>query len=70
MKMTPVTSSFIMAVGHDPSTSTMHVQFSNGTIEAHQDVSLDDHADFVDAPSLGKHYHAHFKGQGVTVERA
>jgi hypothetical protein len=64
MERSPVTSSFIAAVGHDPDTKQMEVEFTNGTVEVHDGVSVDDHAAFVSAKSVGSHWHSNYKGKG------
>lgn len=64
MERSPVTSSFIAAVGHDADTKQMEVEFTNGTIEVHDGVSVDDHAAFLGAKSVGAHWHANYRGKG------
>jgi hypothetical protein len=54
--MTLVKSSNIAAIGHDPGTNTLHVQFSNGSTYAYDSVSPEDHAAFVSAESAGSHF--------------
>lgn len=62
MDMKPVNSSAIAAIGHDPQTRTTSIQFRSGPkIYEFPDMSLEDHAAFAGAESLGKHYHAHVK---------
>lgn len=70
MERVPVTSSFIKAVGHDPDSKQMTVEFTNGTVEVHEGVSVDDHAAFVNSKSLGKHYHATYRGKGTVQPKA
>lgn len=60
MKMIPVKSSNIKAVGYDVPNKTMHIEFANGTyqypgVEAHQFASM------MEAPSIGSHFHTHIK---------
>jgi hypothetical protein len=66
MDMKPVKSSNVQAVGYDPASRTMRVQFNSGTYD-YADVAPEKHADLMAADSLGKHLHAHFKGQHETT---
>lgn len=63
----PVTgSSNIAAIGHDPTTSTLAVQFhSDGDprVYHYQGVSTPDHLAMMSAPSVGSHFAAHIKGR-------
>lgn len=61
MKMVPVNSSNVEAVGYDPANREMHVRFKGSSTYVHHNVGPDEHAAFVKSPSLGKHYHANFK---------
>lgn len=62
IKMKPVESSNIAAVGFDPETKTLHVAFSNGTVYRYHDVDAEKHAKLMSADSVGKHFNAHIKG--------
>lgn len=59
--MVAVQSSNIQAVGYTPQRLVMHVQFTDGGIYSHAGVSAAEHAAFIASPSLGCHYHQHFK---------
>lgn len=61
MEMKPVTSSQIEAVGHDPKTNTLHIQFKGGNVYTYNNVSAQHHADMMSAESIGKHFHQHIK---------
>lgn len=63
MRMVPVKSSNIKAVGYDPATLTMHVQFASGATYAHEKVVPARHEGFMKAASKGAHYAAQFKGK-------
>ena len=63
VKMLPVKSSNVEAVGYDPAARVMHVQFRGGAVYHHADVSAADHARFMASGSKGKHYHAQVKGK-------
>jgi hypothetical protein len=63
LKLVPVRSSNVQAVGYDPASRVMHVQFKGGGTYAHRGVTPAEHAAFMAAPSLGSHYSAKFKGR-------
>lgn len=70
MERKPVSSSNILSVGHDPATKTLEVEFRGGAVHQYNGVSAKDHQDLVNAPSIGKHFHAHvrdkFQGRKVS----
>ena len=59
----PVKSSQVKAIGHDPATNTLAVQFAHGAgaIYHYPNVTADMHAKFVGAKSIGKHFDQHIK---------
>lgn len=59
--LTPVKSSNIEAIGHDPATREMHVRFSGGKTYVVHGVSPEQHAEFMAASSKGSHYSATFR---------
>lgn len=59
--MVPVESSHIAAVGYDPSTQQMHMQFKNGGGGYHANVPPEKHAAFMASNSKGQHYHQNFR---------
>lgn len=61
--MKPVESSSIAAIGHDPETNELHVQFKNGKTYTHYDVPATSHELLMGASSIGAHYNAHIKGR-------
>lgn len=63
MKLIPVESSNIDAVGYDPQTREMQVRFKAGAVYTHHDVPVLKHAKFIAAESKGKHYHDNFRGK-------
>lgn len=67
MKLEPVTgSSSIKAIGHDPATGKLHVQFHNGNTYEHDDVPLEKVAAFTGAVSQGKFYNSKIRGAYTT----
>lgn len=69
MNFSPVTSSNVAAVAHDPATNTLHVKFKNGGTYAYHGVTADEHHALLHAPSVGAHLHHHIKAKykGVKV---
>lgn len=61
MKLTPVTSSNIEAIGHDPETNTLRVQFKGSGTYDYAGVSAEDHAALVGAGSIGSHFHKNIR---------
>lgn len=65
MEMKPVESSHIAAIGYDPETKTMRVQFRRmgipgPTYEA-ANVPAEEHAAFMEAESPGRFWHRSFR---------
>jgi hypothetical protein len=61
-----VESSQIHAIGHDPQTNTLAVQFKNwkgelGPLYHYDNFTADDFAAFQGAESIGKHFGGHIK---------
>lgn len=61
--LTPVQSSNIEAIGHDPVTNELHVKFKTGATHIYAGVTAEQHDAMRDAESVGKHFHAHVKGK-------
>lgn len=61
MKLTPVQSSNIKAIGHDADKNELHVQFQSGTTHVYSGVDADKHNALVNADSIGSHFHHHVK---------
>ena len=63
--MTPVTSSQIESIGHDPSTNTLAVKFpsksGSSSIYHYSNVNEADFREFLMAKSIGSHFIKHFK---------
>lgn len=62
MEMQKVESSNVKAVGYDPLTREMRVEFHGGGIYHLNGVSEEDHQNFLAADSKGKHFHRHIRG--------
>jgi len=41
----------------------MEVEFNNGKVYTYRGVSEEDHADFISADSVGKHFNHHIQGK-------
>ena len=61
MKMTPVSSSNLSAIGYDR--GTMHIRFNSGGTYAYYDVPEDVYRDLMNADSKGRYFNYHIKGQ-------
>jgi hypothetical protein len=60
--LTPVVSNQVAAVGYDPETQTLAVQFTSGTATyCYPNVSPETHAAFIGADSIGKFFGQHIK---------
>lgn len=57
----PVTSSAIAAIGHDPATKTLRIEFTSGGTYDYQNVSTLEHEKLLAAKSIGKHFIDTFK---------
>jgi hypothetical protein len=68
-EMTPVKSSSVAAIDHDPATKALTVQFHNGGMYRFDGVSPDQHAKLMGADSIGSHFQRHIrtKFKGVKV---
>ena len=53
MQLTPVTSSNIKAIGHDPEANELHVEFGDGSRWIYAGVDAFRHADMMKAESVG-----------------
>lgn len=63
MQLTPVKSSNLKAVGHDPETNELHVEFSNGARWIYAGVDAEKYGRMLAFPSVGKFFAASIRGQ-------
>lgn len=56
MEMTPVESKAINAVGYDPETRTMGIEFHSGRVHHYPDTLPHEHEALMSAGSIGKHF--------------
>jgi hypothetical protein len=61
MERIPVSSSNIASVGYEPDTSTLQVEFNNGTIYDYYDVPEDTYTALIGAGSVGSFFHANIR---------
>ena len=54
--MTPVKSSSIASIAHDPATKTLSVKFTSGETYKYAGVSADQHKKLMGADSIGTHF--------------
>lgn len=66
MNMQPVESSNLAAVGYDPTTSTLAVRFTNGTLYHYPDVKPALHDQLMAAESKGKFFNANLRSLRAT----
>jgi hypothetical protein len=64
-----VESSSIQAVGYDPTTGMMEVEFKNGGVYRVHDVDTAAHQALMGAPSIGAHFNQRFKMGGFKIEK-
>jgi len=56
INLSPVSSSNIKAIGYDPDTNTLAVEFNSSGVYHYQGVSQKDFDDFKVAKSIGSHF--------------
>jgi len=68
--MKSVKSSQVKAVGFDPATKTMAVEFHGGGIYHYSGVTPEQHTKMLASKSIGGHLHAHIKSTCKCVKQA
>lgn len=63
MTLDPVESSNIKAIGHDPATNVLRVQFRSGATHDYHGVTREQHQALIGADSIGGHFHRHIRQQ-------
>lgn len=61
VKMNPVSSSNISAVGYDPENQIVHVLFLNGSEYIYKGVPEHEYIGLLNAPSVGSYLHRNYK---------
>jgi hypothetical protein len=63
MLMTPVDSTHIKAIGHDPASNTLAIEFHKGGVYHYHDVPADKHTAILNADSISAAFKSLVKGQ-------
>ncbi|MCX2864605.1 KTSC domain-containing protein [Paucibacter sp. PLA-PC-4] len=63
MNRTPVSSSNIASVGYDADSSTLEIEFNNGTVYQYFDVNENVYNELIGAQSIGGYLAANIKGR-------
>jgi hypothetical protein len=63
MERTPVSSSNICSVGHDPESQILEVEFNSGAVYQYASVPQGEYEGFLNADSKGKYFHANIKNR-------
>lgn len=63
--MVPVKSDMARALGHDPSTGTVYVEFHTGGTHPFGPFTKQEFERFRDAESIGKHFHSHVRVKAI-----
>jgi len=58
-----VQSSNVHSVGYDPASSTLEVEFNDGSIYHYFDVPASEHSGLMNASSKGSYLHSNIKGR-------
>ena len=58
-----VASSNLRSIGYDTDTQTLEIEFHSGSIYQYDDVPENIHSSLMQAPSKGKYFSRHIKGQ-------
>jgi KTSC domain len=64
MNRTPVSSSNLRAIGYDPATQTLEVEFLTGAVYSYAGVPASVHAGLMSASSHGSYFDANIKKAG------
>lgn len=59
--LVPVESSNLKAVGYEPGTKALTVQFKSGAQHVYEGVPAHEHARLMASDSIGSHFHANIK---------
>ena len=63
MERIPVTSSNLRAVGYDPNSQTLEIEFNAGTVYQYANVPPGEHEGLMNADSKGTYLNANIKGR-------
>lgn len=63
MKMHPMYSSNIGAIGYDPKQALLHVRFNSGKLYSYADVEQTTFNAFINAASVSNYFHTHIRNK-------
>ncbi len=66
MERTPVSSSNIQAIGYDPNSSTLEIEFNNETLYQYQGVPQSEFDAFMNADSKGRYFNSNIRDRYPT----
>jgi KTSC domain len=69
LNRTPVSSSNLKAIGYDPETRTLEVEFLNGGLYSYSGVPAAIHASLMSASSHGSYFDTHVKKGGYPFKK-
>jgi hypothetical protein len=61
MERTPVKSSQIVSVGHDPEKDILEIEFRGGGVYQYPNFPAEKHAEMMASDSVGKYFHANIR---------
>lgn len=64
--MTQVKSSNIKAIGYNPTTRTLTIEFNSGSTYDYHDIGQEEHDALIGAESIGSHFHKHVRPKKFT----
>jgi hypothetical protein len=68
MQRTPLTSSHLASVGHDPDTNTLEVEFKSGKVYQYTGVPRSDFQKLISMPSSGNAFHRVIRRKAAPME--
>ena len=69
MNRTPVSSSNLRAIGYNPETQTLEIEFLNGGLYSYSGVPASVHASLMSASSHGSYFDANIKKGGYPFKK-
>ena len=69
MDTKPVNSSYLYAVGYDPATKILEIEFKDNTVVDYSNVPQSTYDGMMQAQSVGKYFHRNVKDQYAGVRQ-
>jgi hypothetical protein len=63
MERVPVSSSNIVAIGYDPDSQTLEIEFKGGALYQYFSVPQSEYESLLNASSIGSYFHANIKNR-------